>query len=93
MSEAALAIGGILVGAVASGGVQAVLGQAGRHRSGRTAARLIYLQLTNAHSAVEDLRVRRDWNMMITQWDEYAVLWARYGEALLQSLSTSVLMR
>ncbi|MBA3809022.1 MAG: hypothetical protein H0X28_11635 [Solirubrobacterales bacterium] len=88
MSEAELAIGGILVGAVASGGVQAVLARSDRRRAGRTAARLVYLQLINAHSAIEDLRVLRDWNMMITQWDEYAVLWERCGDALVQFLST-----
>ncbi len=88
-SEVAIGIGGVVVGAVASGAVQAFLARGDRARSGRTAARLLYLQLHGAHWAIEDLRERRDWSKMITNWEAYAVAWERHGDALVQVLSAN----
>ena len=81
--------GGAVLGAVASGSVQASLARGDRRRAGRTAARLLYLQLHGAHWAIEDLRERRDWNKMIIQWDEYGLAWERHGDALVQVLSAN----
>jgi hypothetical protein len=88
VSDAEIALSGIVVGAVASGGIQAAFARSTRQREGRTAARLLYQQLHSAHWAIEDLRERRDWSLMITDWTVYGAAWERHGLALMQFLAT-----
>lgn len=86
---AAIGVGGVLVGAVGGGVVQATLARSDRRRDGRNAARLLYIQLHDAEKAVADLRELRDWNEMITDWREYGEKWERYSDALPAVLNTS----
>jgi hypothetical protein len=80
---------GVVVGAVASGAVQAALARAERRRDGRNAARVLYMQLHDAEKAVSDLRALRDWAEMITDWDAYAETWAQYRDPLASVLNTN----
>jgi hypothetical protein len=80
---------GLVVGAVASGGVQSYLSRADRRRDARSGARLLYMQLHAARSAVEDLRQRRDWGQMITDWDAYGASWDRHSEKLAAVINTT----
>jgi hypothetical protein len=86
---AVIGVGGIIVGAVGSGAVQTLIARSERKRHGRNAARQLYIQLHDAERAVSDLRGCRDWAQMITDWEAYAVSWARYSDPLSAVLSTS----
>jgi hypothetical protein len=79
---------GLLVGAVVSGGVQATLARLDRGRDARGAARLLYMELSGAQGAIEDLQGRVDWDLMITDWDAYGTAWAKYAESLAGVLDT-----
>jgi hypothetical protein len=85
---AVIGVGGVLVGALASGSVQATLARAERRRYGRNAARVLYMQLHDAEKAVNDLRELRDWAQMITDWDAYSETWAQYRDPLASVLNT-----
>jgi hypothetical protein len=75
-------------GAASSGSVQAGLAYADRGRSGRSACRLVFVQLHGAQSAVNDLRELRDWDQMITDWEAYGHAWDKYSDAIVQVLDT-----
>jgi hypothetical protein len=79
---------GLVVGAVASGGVQSYLARSDRRRSTRRAARLLYMELHSAHTALEDLLKLQDWARMITDWDAYGQAWEKHSEALAGALNT-----
>lgn len=83
---------GLIVGAVASGGVQATLAQWDRNRDARSAARLLYLHLHEAHKAVREIRKYRDWDRMITDWDTYGRAWDTHAEKLARVLDTGTFM-
>jgi hypothetical protein len=85
---ALIGVGGVVVGAVGSGGVQAYLARADRRRAGRIAARLLYMQLVGAVAAIEDLRRLRNWDELITDWEAYGSVWDRHSEKLTAVLST-----
>jgi hypothetical protein len=89
MTGAEYAVAGVVVGALASGSVQSYLARADRRRDARSAARLLYMQLHGARKAVDDLRPRRDWGRMITNWNAYGVAWERYSESLAHTLNTT----
>jgi len=80
---------GLVVGAVASGRVQSYLARADRRRDARSGARLLYMQLHNAKSAIRDLRQRRDWEQMITDWDAYGTSWDQHSEKLARTINTT----
>src|SRR5271165_2433431 len=82
------AVGGVIVGAVASGGVQAYLSRSDRRREGRNSALALYMKLHEAETAIEELRPRRDWSNMITDWSSFAPVWAEYRGGLAQVLRT-----
>jgi len=85
---AIIGVGGVMVGGIASGGVQSYLARADRKRDARSGARLLYMQLHDAQAAVNDLRPRRDWGQMITDWDAYGTAWDRHSEKLANSTNT-----
>jgi hypothetical protein len=85
---ALIGVAGLLVGAIASGVVQAILAALDRRRRARSAARLLYMRLHEAAQAIEELRVRRDWHKMITDWDSFGAAWDKYSEALAHTLKT-----
>jgi hypothetical protein len=87
VTSAEYAIAGVVVGAVASGGVQATIASLDRRRAGRAAARLLFMQLQDARKAVADLRVRRDWQMMLTDWPAYDVAWREHSKELALALN------
>lgn len=80
---------GLVVGTVASGSVQSYLARADRRRDARSGALLLYMQLHSAKGAVSDLRPRRDWAQMITDWDAYAAAWDKHSEKLAGALNTT----
>lgn len=80
---------GLVVGAVASGSVQSYLARADRRRDARSGARLLYMELHGAKSAVSDLRPRRDWSQMITDWNAYGASWDRHNEKLANAINTT----
>jgi hypothetical protein len=81
---AAGAVGGALV----TGALQSVTARADRRRDGRNAARILYLQLYEADSAVGELRDRLDWREMITDWEGYGVTWREYRDQVGHVLTT-----
>jgi hypothetical protein len=85
---AVIGVGGVLVGAVGSGGVQAYLSRSDRRRDGRHAARVLYMEMHEGELTLLELRPRRDWNNMITDWDAFGVAWAQYRDQLTHVLST-----
>jgi hypothetical protein len=86
--ELQTALAGLVVGAVASGGVQSYLARSDRRRDMRSAARLLYMELHNSHEALEDLLRLQDWDRMITDWDSYGRAWEKHSEALAGALDT-----
>ncbi len=86
---AVIGVGGVLVGAVGGGVVQALLARGERRRAGRAAAVVLYIKLHDAEKAVSDLRELRAWGEMITDWDAYAAIWALYRDRLASVLNTS----
>lgn len=88
MTSAEYAIGGVIVGAIASGSTQAALARFDRRRSGRAANRILYMQLHNAESAIKDLRKVRRWSGMITDWHAFEKIWEQYREPLALALGT-----
>ncbi|MGD1057074.1 MAG: hypothetical protein ABR992_06615 [Solirubrobacteraceae bacterium] len=85
---AAIGAGGVLVGAVGGGAVQSLVARTDRRRAGRIAARVLYTQLHGAETAITDLRPRRDWQNMITDWDAFGVAWDKYRDAVANVLTT-----
>jgi hypothetical protein len=79
MDAAIAGLIGLGVGALVTGGVQAVSGSFDRRRAARSSARLVYLQLHDAQAAVEDLRARMSWEAMITDWQAYGVAWEKHA--------------
>jgi hypothetical protein len=85
---AVIGVGGVLVGAVGSGAVQATVARFDRRRSGRDAARVLYLQLHEGESAIHELRPRRDWGELITDWENFGVAWSQYRDQVTHVLNT-----
>ncbi len=85
---AVIGVGGIVVGAVGTGAVQSVLARSDRRREGRNAALALYMKLHEAETAIEELRPRRDWDNMITDWTSFGPIWAEYRGALAHVLRT-----
>jgi len=79
---------GVVLTAVAGGGVQATLAYLDRGRAARSACRLIYIKLHGAQAAINELRERRDWDKMITDWDSYDRSWEKYSDSIVQVLNT-----
>lgn len=86
---AVIGVGGVVVGAVGGGIVQALLARGERRRAGRAAAVVLHIELHDAEKAISDLRKLRDWSEMVTDWDAYAAIWALYRDRLASLLSTS----
>jgi hypothetical protein len=86
---AVIGVGGVIIGAVGGGVVQALLARGERRRSGRAAAVVLYIELHDAEKAISDLCELRAWGEMITDWDAYAAIWALYRDRLASVLSTS----
>jgi hypothetical protein len=80
---------GVVGTAVAGGGVTSTLAYLDRGRAARSACRLIYVQLHDAQAAINDLRERRDWGQMITDWDSYDRSWDKYSDDIVQVLDTT----
>jgi hypothetical protein len=83
-----IGLGGIAIGALGSGSVQAYLARADRRRDGHHAARILYVQLHDAQAAIASVRQFRDWNRMITDWSAYGVAWAEYRDQVTHVLNT-----
>lgn len=77
------------MGAVGTGIVQYFLARLDRRRSARDAARVLYLELHEAESAIHELRPRRDWDEMITDWESFGVAWAEYRDQVTHVLNTA----
>jgi hypothetical protein len=80
---------GLVVGTVASGSVQSYLARADRRRDARSGALLLYMQLHSARGAVSDLRPRRDWGQMVTDWNAYGASWDKHSEKLAGAINTT----
>jgi len=81
-------VGSVILGALVSGGVQAALARFDRRLDARSSARLLYMRLHEAHLAIEELRPRRDWDKMITDWGSFGVAWDKHSESLARALKT-----
>jgi hypothetical protein len=79
----------VLVGAVGSGAAQATAARFDRRRAGRDAARVLATELHEAEYAIGELRPRRDWSQMITDWDGFEAAWRQYRDQLTHVLSTA----
>jgi hypothetical protein len=79
---------GLVVGAVASGSVQTYLSRADRRRSGRDATRVLYMELHEAEAAIHELRPRRDWGLMVTDWESFGAVWSKYRDRATNVLRT-----
>jgi hypothetical protein len=80
-------LGGLVLGALTSGCVQAWLGWLDRRRTGRAAARLLYTYLLWAELAVNDALTLRSWNPK-TPWDWFIAAWREQRLALAHVLPT-----
>ena len=85
---AVIGVGGVLVGAVGGGAVQYFVARTDRRRAGHIAARVLYTQLHGAEASIGDLRPRRDWQNMITDWDAFGIAWDQYRDAVANILTT-----
>jgi len=82
------AVGGVIVGALASGSVQSYLSRSDRRRDGRHAARVLYMEMYEAEATIRELRARRDWRAMITDWDSFGSAWSQYRDQVTHVLNT-----
>jgi hypothetical protein len=89
MDTAIAGLVGVGVGAVATGGIQAAAAWFDRRLTARSSARLVYMQLHDAQAAIEDLRERRSWENMITDWERYGNEWAKHSVPLARTLKTN----
>jgi hypothetical protein len=85
---ALIGVGGVILGAIVSGTIQAAVARFDRRLDARSAARLLYMRLHEGAQAIEELRPRRDWAKMITDWDSFGVAWDKHSEALARVLNT-----
>jgi hypothetical protein len=85
---AVIGVGGVLVGAVGSGAVQATVARFDRRRSGRDAARVLAMELHEAEHAIGELRPLRDWKRIITDWDRFEAAWQQYRDQLTHVVTT-----
>jgi hypothetical protein len=86
MSTAIAGLIGVAVGGLLTGGIQAIGAWFDRRLAARTCARLIYMQLQDAQQAVEDLRQRRAWEAMNTDWRAYGVAWDQHSMSIARAL-------
>jgi hypothetical protein len=89
MDTAIAGLIGVGVGAIATGGIQAAAAWFDRRLTARSSARLVYMQLHDAQAAIEDLRERRSWENMITDWERYSNEWAKHSVPLARALKTN----
>ncbi len=82
LTIAVIGLAGIVLGAVGTGAVQSFLARSDRRREGRNAALALYLKLHEAETAIEELRPRRDWDNMVTDWTSFGPIWAEHRGAL-----------
>lgn len=80
------AVLGVLVGAIASGGVQSYFARRDREREGRSSARLLFMELQEAAKAMKSLQSFKRWNAVIVDWSQYGVMWERHCENLSRML-------
>jgi len=85
---AVIGVGGVLVGAVGSGGVQSYLSRADRRRDGRHAARIVFTTMHEAEATILAVRPRRSWEAMITDWESFGLAWSQYRDQLTHVLDT-----
>ena len=85
---AVIGVGGLVVGAIGSGAVQATVARFDRRRSGRDAARVLAMELHEAEHAIGELRPLRDWNRIITDWDRFEAAWQQYRDRLTHVVTT-----
>jgi hypothetical protein len=78
--EAALI--GLVVGAVASGSVQAALAWFDRDRDARGAARLLYIKLHSADAALKTLEEHHAWLPAGLDFRQYTAAWEQRADAL-----------
>jgi hypothetical protein len=85
---AVIGVGGVLVGAIGSGLVQAAGARFDRRRAGRAAARVLAMDLHEAEHAIGELRPLRDWDRIVTDWDHFEAAWQQHRDQLTHVLTT-----
>lgn len=85
--EAALI--GLVVGAVASGSVQAALAWFDRDRDARSAARLLYMKLDTADLALKALEDHNAWIPAGLDFRQYTAAWEKRSDALSRVLKSA----
>lgn len=80
---------GLVVGAVASGGVQAALSWFDRDRDARSAARLLYMKLDSADVALKALEDHNAWIPAALDFRQYTVAWEKRSDALSRVLKSA----
>jgi hypothetical protein len=79
---------GLVVGAVASGSVQAALAWFDRDRDARSAARLLYVKLDSADVALKALEDHDAWVPIALDFRQYTAAWEKRSDALSRVLES-----
>ena len=69
---------GVIAGALVSGGVQAALAYNARRLESRTAARMLYMNLFEAHSQMHRILAASDWRVSSASDLEFGGSWQRF---------------
>jgi hypothetical protein len=80
---------GLVVGALASGGVQAALAWSDRDRDARSAARLLYMKLDSADVALKALEDHHAWVPVGLDFRQYTAAWEKRSDALSRVLKSA----
>jgi hypothetical protein len=85
---AVIGLAGVVVGAVGSGVVQALLARLDRNRDARAAARLLWMKLHSADAALRALQIEKAWLPANLDFAQYMAAWEQRSDALSRVLKS-----
>lgn len=85
---AVIGLAGVVVGAVGSGVVQALLARLDRNRDARAAARLLWMKLHSADAALRSLQIEEAWLPANLDFAQYMKAWEQRADALSRVLKS-----
>lgn len=89
MSNAAVALIGVVAGALVTGAVQSLAAFFERERGARVAARLLYLALAEADASMQAAKQLQEWNPPSTDWTGFGREWEAHRLALARVVNTN----
>lgn len=88
MSNAAIALIGVVAGALVTGAVQSLAAYIERERGARVAARLLYLALSEADASMQAAKQLQEWNPPTDDWSVFTREWETHRLALARVVNT-----